>query len=436
MSLSDHHIAVPPNFQVKSLLRAGWLGMALLFGAIGGGAALIPLDGAVIASGQIMVQGKALPVQSLEPGIVASVAVQNGDLIKAGALILSLDPTLHQSRLDIAMEQLASALAEEARLNAEAAGLAAPDFTLPALPFDAPDLGMAAERQTTLFAARQAQRAQGESRLSESDAQLQARIAGITAQITAATQEASLLAEDMARQGDLVSKGLARQAPLADLQRQEAILSGRIATLEAERVQLEGARREANLALAQEQGQRDAEIAEGLRNTTARIQELKSQIISLREALARTELRAPTTGIVHELTVPAPGAVISSGTVLAQIVPTGRDMEIEVAVNPRDIDHVHTGQAAEVMVTAFDSRAVPRLDAKVVNVPPGAVKDPATGQSYYRVMLALDAGEVAKNGHLRPGMQVEAFLATGTRSVLSWLMAPLMQPFSHALRER
>lgn len=435
MSLTDF-ASTYPNYQVKSLLRAGGVGMVLLFGAMGGGAALIPIDGAIIAPGQIMVQGKPLPVQSLEPGIVAVVAVKNGDLIQAGDLILSLDPTLPQAKLDIAMEQLATTLAEEARLKAEAAGLPAPDFTPPNLPFTAPDLTIAANRQTMMFAARQAQRAQGENRLTESDAQLQARISGVKAQIAAATAEAALLAEDLGRQTDLVSRGLARQSPLADLQRQDAILSGRIASLEAEHIQLEGARREAVLALAQEQGQRDAEIAEGMRNTTARIQELISEVISLRQALARTELRSPTTGIVHELMVPAPGTVVATGTVLAQVVPTGRDMEIEVAVNPRDIDHVHPGQTAEVMVTAFDSRAVPRLDAQVVDVPPGAVKDAATGQSYYRVMLTLDADTLAKSGHLRPGMQVEAFLSTGSRSVLSWLVAPLMKPFSHALRER
>ena len=87
MSLTDF-ASTYPNYQVKSLLRAGGVGMVLLFGAMGGGAALIPIDGAIIAPGQIMVQGKPLPVQSLEPGIVAVVAVKNGDLIQAGDLIL------------------------------------------------------------------------------------------------------------------------------------------------------------------------------------------------------------------------------------------------------------------------------------------------------------------------------------------------------------
>lgn len=428
-------VAARPQTDTRRLIRAGFLGLGLLAGSLVL-ASFVPLDGAVVAPGQILVEGKPQPVQSLDPGIVATVAVRNGDKVAAGALLLALDPTLPRTRLEIARERLAAALAEEARLRAEAAGLDQPDFTAPAdLPFAAPDMNDAISRQQSLFSTRSAQRDEARKRLVETDAQLAAQIAGLTAQIAAAEEEARLLQEDMERQTTLVADGLARRAPLLELKRQDAVLSGRIASLQADRARLDGARREATLALSQEESRRDEEVAQGLRDVGTKVQELKAEIVSLQEALSRTELRAPTAGIVHELQVPAPGSVISAGAVLAQIVPTDRAMEFEVMVDPRNIDSVHPGQEVKIMLSAYDPRVVPKLAATVTRVPPGAVSDPQTGRSFYRVTVELDPASVPDHVELRPGMPVQAFLTTGERPLLSWLLSPVMKPMASAMRE-
>ncbi|WP_103336478.1 HlyD family type I secretion periplasmic adaptor subunit [Pseudotabrizicola formosa] len=424
-----------PVTQTAPLIRAGALGLALLVGGLGVTSALIPIDGAVIASGQLMVQGKAQPVQSLDPGIVTRVAVRNGDHVAAGAVLLSLDPTVAQARLDIARDQLANALAEEARLMAEANGLDAPDFTSPALPFDAPDLTRAIARQQAMFTARKAQRAEAVARLAETDAQLTAQMAGIAAQTTAAQEESRLLQTERERMATLVAQGLARQSPLSDILRQEAALTGRLAGLKAEAAGLEAARRDAVLALNQQDRQTAAEVAEGLRDSGARIAERTAEILSLTEALQRSDLRAPVAGVVHELAVTAPGAVIAAGATVMQIVPADRGMEIEVAVDPRSIETVHPGQSAEIMLGLTNARALPRLPAHVTHVPPGAITDEATGRSFYRVTLTLDDTALPQDLQLVPGMPVEAFLATGERPLLSWLLAPLLRPMAHALRE-
>lgn len=403
---------IAPRIETVSLMRVGVVGLGLLIGSLAL-ASLVPINGAVMAPGQIIVEGKPQPVQSLDPGIVATVAVRNGDRVEAGALLMALDPTLPRTRLDIARERLAAALAEEARLMAEAEGLDQPRFDPPALPFDAPDLTEAAARQQALFETRSLQREEARKRLIETDAQLAAQIEGLAAQIAAAEKEAKLLREDLERQSALVADGLARRAPLLELQRQDAALSGRIASLKAERFRLDGARREAILVLSQEEGRRDEEVAQGMRDTSTKIQELKAEIISLQEALSRTELRAPMAGIVHELQVPSPGSVVSAGAVLAQIVPTDRALEIEALVEPQNIDSVHPGQEAKIMLSAFDPRVVPKLDATVTQVPPGAVSDPQTGRSFYRVSLRLGADQLPAGLDLRPGMPVQVFLNTG-----------------------
>lgn len=426
---------INPRIETAPLVRAVLIGLALL-GACLALAIMAPINGAVVAPGQVLVEGKPQPVQSLEPGIVTTVAVRNGDRVEAGALLLALDPALLQTRLDNARDRLAAALAEEARLTAEADGLDQPSLAVRPLPFAAPDLSQAIRRQKVLFDIRQAQRREARSRLAATDAQLQAQADGLVAQISAAEDEARMLREDLERQGDLVAKGLANRTLLRDIQRQEAVLEGRIAGLRAEGLRVESARREAVLALAQDESRRDEDIAQTLRDLGTTIQDLTAEILSLRNSLARTELRAPTAGMVHDLQVTAPGSVVSAGGVLVQIVPIDRAMEIEVTVDPKDIDHVRSGQAAQIMLLGSDPRAVPKLEATVTHVPPGAVRDPQTGRSIYRVMLTLDAGQLPGDIALRSGMPVQAFLTTGERRLLSWLLSPLMVPMSQALRER
>lgn len=428
-----------PRLATGPLLRAGTLAAVLLFGGLGGWSLLATIDGAVIAQGQVLVQGKPQPVQSLDGGLVASVQVAAGDHVAAGAVLVTFDPTVAQARRDIARAKLAGALADRARLEAEAAGWDAPRFDDPLLtdPALAAEMGVAVTRQRALFDARSARAADARARLAETEGQITAQVTGIAAQIDAARDEARLIAEEIASQAELVEKGLARQAPLSELRRQEAALAGRIASLMSERDRLAAAAREAQAALRQEESQRAEEVAQGLRDATALVAEVTQEILSLDAALARTDLRAPVAGVVHELAVTAAGAVIAPGATIAQIVPVERGVEIEVQVDPRAIDDVHPGQVAEVVIAAFDPRAVPKLNATVARVPPDAVTDPATGRSFYRVTLTLPEAEIDRLGDvaLTPGMPVEAFLATGSRPVIDWLMAPLVAPMRHAMRE-
>lgn len=423
-----------PVIDTRSLTRASLIGLALL-GLSVGVATFTPLEGAVIAPGRILVEGKPQPVQSLEPGIVTLVAVRNGDRVQAGDILLALDPTLPQSRLDIAMEQLAQALAEEARLNTEADGRPSPEFILPPMPFPPPDMTIAITRQKALFTTRQDQLIHLRQQAGETDSQILAQIAGLAAQITASEAEADLLRADMKRMRDLTSRNLARQSDLTEILRQNAAVTGRLAGLRAEKARLQGARRGTALSLVQEESRRQEDIAAGLRDISGRIQELKAEVISLRETLARSTLRAPISGIVHEMTVPSPGAVISAGATLAQIVPTDRAMEIEIAVDPRNIDNVFEEQEAEVQISGLDPRSMPRLPATVSRVPPGVSSDPQSGRSFYRVTLQLDGEALPADLELRPGMPVQAFLSTGERSLASWLLAPLIRPMAAAMRE-
>lgn len=401
------------------------------------GALWLPIDGAVIAEGRVLVEGRPQPVQSLDAGIVTRVALRNGDRVEAGQVLLELDSATARARLEIAQDRLVQALADAARLQAEAQGLREVTFgfSLPALPIALPDTAPALRHQQALFAARRQQQEDATARLAETLAQIEAQKTGLRAQLAAAREESRFLALEITRQSDLLQRGLGHQGPLGDLNRQQASLLGRIAQLESELIRLNGAARDAELAHAEGHARRAEEVAVGLRDRSAEASQILSEITSLHEALLRSELRAPVAGVVHDLSVPAAGSVVAAGVALAQILPEGRSLEIEAEIAPDDIDKLREGQEAEVMLTAFDLRNSARLGAVVTHLPPDAVRDPQTGRSFYRVTLALEPDQVPEGMVLRAGMDAQVFMKTGSRSLLDWLMAPLALPLAKALRE-
>lgn len=420
--------------EIRPVLRAALVASLLLFGVLGGWAALVPVGGAVIAQGRSVAVGKPHPVQAVEGGAVATLAVKPGDRVAAGDVILTLDPAPVVARLAAATDRLAAALAEQARFRAEATGADAPDFTPPTLPFAAPDMTEAAATSGALFRARALRAAEMRARAEETAAQVAAQTAGGEAQIAALTDERRLLLAQIETQSALVAEGLARQGQLSDLQRQAAQIDGRIAALIADRARLEASAREAALALAEAEAAWVEEAAQGLRDSAAEIGALVPEITALLAAEGRSELRAPIAGVVHELAVAGPGAVVAPGAAVAQIIPQDGGIEIEAAVDPRAIDQVHPGQTAEVRIAAFDPM-MPKLPATVTLVAPDASADPATGHRFFRVTLRLDPAALADAPPVTPGMPAEAYLATGERPMLAWLVAPLAHHLDRAFRE-
>ena len=131
------------------------------------------------------------------------------------------------------------------------------------------------------------------------------------------------------------------------------------------------------------------------------------------------------------------GGVVKSGDVIMQIIPQDQGLDFETRVEPRDIDQVYVGQSVEAIISSFDANNAPKLAGTVAKISPQAIVDPQTGQNYYRVDLTIPGDEIAKLGDVQivPGMPVEAYLTTGDRSVLSYLLSPVTNQMRRAFRE-
>lgn len=404
-------------------------------------AQLTPIESAVAAGGQVIVRGKPKLVQSLDGGVVQRILVQDGDRVEAGQLVMRLDPSLQQVNLDIARSRLAEALARSARLQAEDAGLPAPVPDLPALPFAPPDTAAQVAGQARVFETRRAQNLGRAAGLAETLSQLDRLIEGLDAVLAARREQLRYLDRELEAAQSLQARGLMRESQVLALQRSRAEMVGAIAETGAERARQDNAKRNARLEVEQADFAFREEVATDLRSVRGEIDELVLQIATLTGEIARADIRAPAAGVVHEMTVTTAGGVVPADGTVMQVIPLAEGVAFELMLDPHEVDRVFAGQKAQVLFTAFDQRATPRLAGHVTGISPTTVTLPASAgaeRSFYRVALALDEGEIARlpaGTRILPGMPVEAFLETGAHSVMSYLLQPLRSQIVHGFRE-
>ena len=425
-----------PDLNIQHPTRLGWISLFVLIGILGTWATFSVISGAVIASGQAVVHGKPKHVQSLDGGVVADLFVQDGDIVEAGEQLMRLDPTLLEVNLDIARSQLAAALALRARLEAEQFQAEALSFDYPELPFAPLETARHEQGQREIFAARAAVLKGQRAQLQESKIQFNTQAQGIQGQVAALKNQVRLLDRDLVNMTGLAAKGLTRQSQISELERTKSQLVGQLAQLDAELTQLTNSRRESELSVLQAERNFLEDVVTQLGQVTSQIEELTLQVVTHGAQLSRINILAPAAGIVHQLQVTTLGGVIVPGGTIVEIVPLDQGMDFELRVDPRNIDQVHPGQAAKIVISSFDPQTTPQLRASVASVSPGVLTDPRTGQVYYSVSLAIQPDELALLGTatLMPGMPIEAYLETGDRSVLSYLLHPISAHLRRALR--
>jgi HlyD family secretion protein len=177
-----------------------------------------------------------------------------------------------------------------------------------------------------------------------------------------------------------------------------------------------------------------------LRETDSKIGEYVERKVAAEDRLKRTDIRAPQDGIVFQSTANTIGGVIAAGTAgdpIMLIVPESDQLTVEVKIDPKDIEQIRLGQPAVLRFSAFSLRTTPEVNGTVSRIAADASTDQRTGQSYYLVRVAMRADAVGNLGELKltPGMPVEAFIQTGERTLLSYLIKPLHDQLLQAYRQ-
>lgn len=426
----------------RSLGRHGLLGSVAMITLVGGlafWAAMTPLSGAVVAGGSVVVDGGVRRVQHQEGGIVREILVRNDARVEAGQTLVVLDGTSVAANMAVIEAQLGEAYIRQARLLAEAADTAVMEWTsaLDALPN--------MEHNRVLFAAEDRLRASRAAALStqvaqlgEQIVQLENQVAGLRAQRDAVLAQTAILNEQLERLSALLSQGLVEASRVSDLRRQIAQLDGESARIMTEIARGNAATAERRLQVSQVQESYQSEVLGQLQETGQQIAELEQQRVAAQDRLDRLVIRAPIAGIVHQMQVATLGGVAAAGETLMQIVPQDDEIMVDVRINPLDIDKLAAEQTVTLRLSSFNSRSTPELVGLVDRISPDLTRDSASGTQFYVVRVRLPSDELDRlpeTARLIPGMPVEAFFATGEKTVLSYLTKPVMDQLALAFRE-
>jgi HlyD family secretion protein len=424
---------------IRLHLIVGLAVVVVLAGGLGGWASTAEISGALIAPGQIVVESNVKKVQHPTGGVVGEVLARDGDIVKAGDILVRLDDTVTKASLAIVTKNLDAQWARAARLEAEQRGLDKITFPPQLLTrINDPDVKSLILSETKLFEVRVNGRTGQKAQLRERITQLNEEISGLSAQERAKDQEIALVEKELAGVRDLYEKHLVQISRLTTLERDAARLNGERAQYIASRAQAKGKITETELQIIQVDKDMVSEVSKDLRETNDKIGEFVERKVTAEDQLRRTDIRAPQDGMVLQSAVHTVGGVITAGDAVMMIVPQTDDLQVEAKVNPQDIDKLQIGQKTLLRLSAFNQRTTPELNGVVTRVSPDVTTDQRTGQSYYTIRVSMAPEEVARLGDAKliPGMPAEAFVQTGDRTLISYLMKPLSDQLMRAFREK
>ena len=425
-----------------SASRPMWIGLLTLIflvGGVGGWGAFASIAGAVVATAKLKVESERQVVQHLEGGVVKEILVREGQVVEAGETLIQLDETLIAAELAIVEGQLFELIARRGRLTAEQLDKTEIVFDEELLDIAAanPEVAALVIGQRELFAARDETLKGQSEQLRERQAQIREEIIGAEAQQTALLSQLDFVGQELGDLKELQKKGLAQASRVLALERENARLLGQRGELIANIARLKGQISEIEIQLLGLSSTRREEAITQLRDNQFRENELRERRNSLRERIARLEIVAPRPGRVIGMTVFALRAVVRAAEPILYIVPSDEELVVEAEIETRQVDNVFPGQEARLRFSAFNMRTTPDLAGKVIRVSPDAFTQEQTGRSYYVAQLSINPGELEKLGNVElvAGMPVEAYITTGERSPIVYLLKPFMDYFNQAMRE-
>jgi HlyD family secretion protein len=420
-------------------LRTGLRVLIIAAVLVGGWLVFVPLAGAVVVPGNLVVQSNVKQIQHPTGGVVAEIKVQNGARVSAGDLLVRLDATQAQASLEVVSKQLDEIRARMARLIAERDGFAEIQFPAELLSRAGnDDIKSLMDSEVSLFKARAGARQSQKDLLQSQIGQLSQQISGFESQLDSKARQSELIKGELTGVQDLYDKRLVPLTRLTTLQREAAQIDGEHGQMTSSIAETKSKIDSSQLSIVRIDQDFRAEVVKDLNEAQAKEAELAEHSIAARDQLDRIEIRAPTSGVVNQLSIHTIGGVVKAGETIMEIVPDSDDLQVEARVQPNDIDHVKTGQQAFVRFSAFNSRTTPQLKGTVSYVSADTGHDAETHTAFFTVRVVLPEEERRKlNGQqLVAGMPAEVFMQTGSRTMMNYLFEPITDQLRRAFVEQ
>jgi len=431
----DHAAGNSESDDLAGPKKLGMLLFLVVFGVFGGWATLAPIEGAAHAPGIVSVKSYKKLVEHFEGGIVSEIRVDDGDQVNAGDTLIVLDSTQALAQLRSAQSRYTALLAREARLKAERDSLES--VVYPQTLLDDAEAAIEIDSQNQIFVTSKKSRDGSREVLEQRISQLQSRIRGLKSQQVSKQAIADSWAEEIADIKTLLDRGFADKQHIRELERNHVSLLGEVAELETTISEAEIQTGETRLQVLQLDKDFQNEIVSILGDMQTELADLRQRIFALEDVVRRTEIKAPVDGVATGLQVHTIGAVIEPGTPVLDIVPQSEELVIEARVSPLDIDRVAMNQDVSIRFPSFSGRTTPVLDGRVFTISADSQVDQVTGASYYeaRIEIIPESLKYLESQILVQGMPADAFISTGSRTLLQYLFKPLSDGLARSLIE-
>lgn len=419
-----------PRRAILILLGVTALFFVLLFAWM----SLARLDISVNAVGSVVPSSRLQQIQSMEGGILQALNAREGTVVKKGDVLAVVQNLQFAADLGESQQSLWGARAALVRLDAEARNIT-PSFP-PDLEQNAPDL---VREQRTLWQSRRQERENTLETLSRQISQRQQELAEAKARHQALQEAIGPAREALAIEEKLAGAGAGARADLLNAQQRYTSQKGELETTRIAIGRIQAAVAEAQARLSETRSRFLTETSKEKNEIELRAATLGEQLTGRSDKVARRELRAPLDGVVNRLLIPTIGGVVKAGETIMEVVPAEERLLVAARVKPSDIAFIKPGQEAKIRISAYDSSIFGTLAGQVVRVGADAVVDAERKDTFFEVFLETQKnflGERSEHLTISPGMAADASIQTGKRTMMEYMLKPIVKTFDKSLRER
>lgn len=422
----------------RRFTRLGWLVIGIGLAGFFLWASLAPLDKGVASPGSVTVSGNRKTIQSPAGGIVRNIAVKEGEKVKAGEVLVQMSQVQAQAQVDSLQDQYYTTLATAGRLLAERDNLSEIRFS-PVFDTlkDSPRVAEIIALQVQLFSSRQqALRSEIDGFRQSSDG-IRFQLKGLQDSRINKQIQLSSIREQMSSMKQLAAEGYLPRNRYLEAQRQFAEINSSIDETIGRIGQLQKQLLESQQRIEQRYADYQREVRTQLAQTQMDANDFKNKLDMAKYNLGNTSIISPVDGTVVGLTIFTQGGVVGAGEHLMDIVPSEASLIVDSRLKVEMIDKVYKGLPVELMFTAFNQNKTPKIPGTVTLVSADRLVDKGTGEPFYQMQVTVtpEGIKMLQGADIKPGMPVEVFVKTGSRSLLSYLFKPILDRARTSLTE-
>lgn len=430
---------IEPRADTRPVIRLGFWVLIVGFGLFLAWAAFAPLDEGVAAPATVSIETRRKPVQHMIGGVVKAVTVKEGATVQEGDVLIVLDDAAARASHQTVQQTYLSQRAMEGRLLAEAGRASTISFHPDLLNSKDPQAVLHMKVQQQLFASRRASQQAEIAAANQTIAGLEGQVVGLQAVLSSRKAQAELQARQLGEVQKLAADGFAPRNQALLLEQQQAELRGTLGDIEINVQRSRSAIAETRLKIAQREQEFVKEVSAQLADVRREVEANHEKRLALTQELERMQIRAPVAGQVLSLQVNGPGAVVTPGQRLMEIVPQGESLLLDARIPTTVIDRIKVGDLTEVRFSAFANAPQLVVMGKLVSLSADAVTEQQGNSAitYYlgRVELTPEGRQALGDRLLQPGMNAEVLVKTGERSLLAYMLHPLTKRIAAAMIE-